>query len=148
MTVELNLQRVASAEGTPGDREFEAWVNAALAQGSSDIVTIRIVDRDESADLNLRYRDRQGATNVLSFNADVPAEIDLPLLGDIVICGPLVVEEAAKAGKTVQAHWAHLVVHGVLHLQGYDHELESQAHEMESREIELLAELGFANPYS
>jgi probable rRNA maturation factor len=106
-----------------------------------------VVDCAESAALNLRFRSREGPTNVLSFAADVPAEVDLPLLGDIVICAPLVVEEAAAQGKNLQAHWAHLVIHGALHLLGFDHDSKADARQMESREIALLASLGFSDPY-
>jgi probable rRNA maturation factor len=106
-----------------------------------------LVDEPESRALNERYRGKDRPTNVLSFPAELPEELDIPLLGDIVICAPLVAEEASSQGKPVEAHWAHLVVHGVLHLLGHDHQLESEAREMEALEVELLASLGFPNPY-
>lgn len=148
MTIDLDVQRASGGvEDIPGDSCFQCWVEAVLHDHSHTILTIRVVDCAESAELNLRFRSREGPTNVLSFAADVPAEVDLPLLGDIVICAPLVVEEAAAQGKNPQAHWAHLVIHGVLHLLGFDHGSEADARQMESREIALLASLGFSDPY-
>ncbi len=148
MTIDLDVQRASGGvEDIPGDSCFQRWAEAVLHDRSHAILTIRVVDCAESAALNLRFRSRQGPTNVLSFAADVPAEVDLPLLGDIVICAPLVAEEAAAQGKDPQAHWAHLVIHGVLHLLEYDHQSEAQARQMESREIALLASLGFSDPY-
>lgn len=148
MTIELDVQRASgSIEDIPDDSCFQRWVEAALHDRGHTILTIRVVDRAESAELNLRFRAREGPTNVLSFAAEVPAEVDFPLLGDIVICAPLVAAEAAAQGKSPQAHWAHLVIHGVLHLLGFDHGSEAQARQMESREISLMASLGFSDPY-
>lgn len=112
-------------------------------------LTVRIVDTEESADLNLRYRKRRGATNVLSFPAGEmpPLPAEAAPLGDLVICAPVVEREAHAQAKTAEAHWAHIVMHGVLHLLGYDHETEAQTQTMESRERQLLAEFGFADPY-
>ena len=110
-------------------------------------LTVRLVDAEESAALNQNYRHRQGATNVLSFPFTEPFQLQPPLLGDIVICVPLVAAEAREQNKTLLAHWAHLVVHGTLHLLGYDHLGDNQAEEMESLEIMILAQLGFADPY-
>ena len=126
------------------------WASAAVGAGRSGEITIRIVGEAESAELNERYRGRTGPTNVLSF----PAEIDGPLpdgeslpLGDIVVCAPLVEREAAEQGKALEAHFAHLVVHGALHLVGYDHEDDADAEVMEGRERQVLAGFGFADPY-
>jgi probable rRNA maturation factor len=146
----IAIQNVSSAPGIPGDSDLDTWCRAALAADAAGEITVRIVDADEGADLNARYRGREGPTNVLSF----PADTDLPhapdeprLLGDIVICAPLVAAEAEAQGKAANAHWAHLVVHGALHLTGYDHEAETDAEIMESRERRILAELGFDDPY-
>ena len=120
---------------------------------------IRIVDEDESAELNHTYRDKPGPTNVLSFPFDMPdlpaalaatenEEIPTKLLGDLVICAPVVAREAAEQGKPLPAHWAHMVVHGVLHLLGYDHLDKAEAAEMEGLEQRLLAELGVGDPYA
>jgi len=132
----------------PTQAEFEQWVAAAL-DGSMEAVelTIRLVEKDESAVLNTQYRDKPGATNVLSFPFEAPADVPLPLLGDLIICAPLVVDEAAAQNKTQRAHWAHLVVHGILHLRGYDHIDDAEALEMEGLERKIMAYLGFDDPY-
>jgi probable rRNA maturation factor len=147
MTIDLAVQRESEYRPLPGDDEFERWVRAALQERDAAELTIRIVDEDESRALNRRYRDRDYPTNVLSFPADLPAELALDLLGDVVICAPRVAEEAREQGKSEPAHWAHLTVHGVLHLLGYDHQDESDAREMEALEIRLLASLGYDDPY-
>ena len=110
-------------------------------------LTVRIVGAEEGAALNRDFRGRAGATNVLSFPFDEPFMLQPPLLGDIVICAPVLVTEAEQQKKSLQSHWAHLVVHGVLHLLGYDHLDDNQAHDMEALEIGILAELGIADPY-
>ncbi len=132
----------------PTQVEFEQWVTAAL-DGSMTAVelTIRLVEKDESAALNTQYRDKPGTTNVLSFPFEAPADVPLPLLGDLIICAPLVVDEAAAQNKTQRAHWAHLVVHGILHLRGYDHIDDAEALEMEGLERKIMAYLGFDDPY-
>jgi probable rRNA maturation factor len=148
MTIELDVQRATTFEPVPDDRDFARWVDAALRDCKQAAVTVRIVGRDESRRLNRRYRGKDTATNVLSFPADLPPEIGLPLLGDIVICAPLVDAEAAAQQKPVDAHWAHLTIHGVLHLLGYDHQAPDQTAEMEALEISLLASVGIADPYA
>jgi probable rRNA maturation factor len=147
MTIELQVQRATDSEQLPSDAQFERWVRTALAEWGEAVLTIRIVDREESRRLNDHYRGRDAATNVLSFPAELPAEVDLPLLGDIVICAPVVVAEANAQNKPVAAHWAHLTIHGVLHLLGFDHQEPGEAAAMESLEISLLDSLGIANPY-
>jgi probable rRNA maturation factor len=110
-------------------------------------VTLRVVGREEGAGLNLRYRGKSGATNVLAFPLEAPPGLPGGGLGDVVICAPVVAEEAAQQGKAPAAHWAHLVIHGILHLLGHDHQTEAQAARMEAAEVEVLARLGFGDPY-
>jgi probable rRNA maturation factor len=150
--VELYLENASSVETIPSQADFERWLEPALQDHPDAILNIRIVDEEESAELNWHYRQKQGPTNVLSFPADSPEdwpdEVDLPLLGDLAICASLVESEAAAQHKPVEAHWAHLVIHGTLHLFGYDHQDDAEAEAMERLEIELLETLGYANPYN
>ncbi|MDZ4731452.1 MAG: rRNA maturation RNase YbeY [Xanthomonadales bacterium] len=148
MSIELCLQNVSSVQDIPNQSEFEQWLHMALQGMPEAVLTIRIVDEDESAVLNQQYRQKTCATNVLSFPADLPEEVELPLLGDLVICAPLVQSEANVQGKSVTAHWAHLVIHGTLHLLGYDHIEEAEAAAMENLETRLLQQLGIADPYA
>ena len=147
--LELDIQRATDA-ATPEDAALRRWCELALRQRSADSeMTIRLVDEAEGRELNHTYRHKDYATNVLSFPADVPDELlDIPLLGDLVICVAVVEREAAEQGKSLEAHWAHLVIHGCLHLLGYDHIEDEEAEEMESLERELLAELGHPDPYA
>ena len=148
--LELDLQLASSASGLPSEAQFRAWCTLALRQRTADSeLTIRLVDEAEGRELNHTYRQRDYATNVLSFPADVPDELlDIPLLGDLVICVPVVVREAQEQGKSLEAHWAHLVIHGCLHLLGFDHIEDAEAEEMEALERTLLAELGHPDPYA
>lgn len=148
MSIELCLQNASSAHGVPKKSEFEHWLRLVLKDMPDAVLTIRLVDEAESAALNQQYRRKTGATNVLSFPAELPEEVELPLLGDLVICAPLVKIEATAQKKLLVAHWAHLVIHGTLHLLGYDHLEEGEALRMESLETELLGSLGFADPYA
>ena len=144
-----------AAVGCPSAEEFERWITHVLAQ-VSDLdqavpieIGIRLVDKQESAELNSAFRKKTGPTNILSFPYnESPAGLPVYLLGDLVICAPLVAEEAHQQNKPLLAHWAHLTVHGTLHLLGYDHIADDDAADMEALEIELLSELGFANPYA
>lgn len=154
MTPVVDIQN-ASTEAVPRDDELSQWVNTALAYPPLNScpferpeLSIRLVDRPEMSTLNTTYRGAEGPTNVLSFPADLPPELNLPLLGDIVICAPLVHEEASRQRKNDTAHWAHLTVHGVLHLLGYDHVLDNDASIMESFETAILAQLNFPCPYT
>lgn len=147
--IELDLQLASEAQA-PSQADFQRWCELALRQRSADSeLTIRVVDEAEGRELNRTWRHKDYATNVLSFPADVPDGIlDIPLLGDLVICAPVVEREAAEQGKPSRAHWAHLVIHGCLHLLGYDHIEDDEAEEMEALERELLAELGHPDPYA
>ncbi|WP_349571244.1 rRNA maturation RNase YbeY [Azotobacter salinestris] len=146
--LELDLQ-VASDRPLPAESDFRRWCELALRQRSADSeLTIRLVDEAEGRELNRTWRHKDYPTNVLSFPADIPEGLlDIPLLGDLVICVPVVEREAAEQGKAPDAHWAHLVIHGCLHLLGYDHIEDAEAEEMESLERDLLAELGYPDPY-
>lgn len=146
--LQLTLQNPAKHKPTPTKQQFSSWVQAALVQPANAAeVTIRIVDRQESAKLNEQYRHKTGPTNVLSFSyPDIEGETT-NTLGDLVICADLVKQEAQAAQKTEIAHWAHLTVHGILHLQGYDHIKPDDAIEMEQLEIRILQTLGFPDPY-
>jgi len=146
--IEIDVQRIAQAENLPSDEEFAVWVNAALGQYNKPFeLTIRLVDESESQALNSQYRQKNKPTNVLSFPFEVPEGIELNLLGDLVICVQVVEVEANQQQKTLSAHWAHMVIHGCLHLLGFDHISDEEAEEMESLEIDILAKLGFNNPY-
>ena len=136
--------------GVPAAASFRQWVEAALRGAKrrrASELSIRVVDADEGRALNRDYRGKDYATNVLSFEAELPPGLALPLIGDIVICAPVVAREAAEQGKPPRDHWAHLTVHGVLHLLGYDHLEEAEAEAMEALETRVLAGLGIPDPY-
>ena len=134
--------------GVPAAASFRRWIAAALAGvARSGAGTVRIVDEAESAALNEACRGKRGPTNVLSFAFEAPPGLTDDYLGDLVICAPVVLREAQAQGKSPRAHFAHLSVHGILHLAGYDHLDEADAREMESREVAILAALGFEDPY-
>ena len=145
--IEVEVQDEAGAPA-PDSKRFQRWVEAALASRREQAeVTLRLVSETESRTLNLRYRGKDQPTNVLSFEADLPSDIELPYIGDVVICPAVLEREAAEQGKTSEAHWAHLTVHGVLHLLGYDHQHETEASAMEGLEVQILAGLGYPDPY-
>jgi probable rRNA maturation factor len=144
--IRVDLHNASRARRVPGEDEFRRWAEAA-AQRKEAEVSIRIVDEAESAELNQTYRHKSGPTNVLSFPFEVPEGVPNELLGDLVICAGVVEREAEAQNKSAEAHWAHMVVHGMLHLQGYDHIEDGEAEAMEAEEIAILAHLGFPNPY-
>jgi probable rRNA maturation factor len=155
LDLDIDLQIACAEAGLPSAEEINAWVAQALHscgyQGDAEMpteLTLRIVNTDESQQLNNTYRGKDKPTNVLSFPFDGPEEIPLALLGDLVICAPVVKHEACEQHKTEQAHWAHMVVHGTLHLLGYDHIESKQAEQMETLEVQILDSLGFADPYA
>lgn len=152
MPVQLDVQYACESKtGLPTEEDFQRWADMALcAEGDAEVV-IRLVDEDESREMNHQYRGINKSTNVLSFPMELPEElaatVDEMMLGDLVICAPVVAREAAEQNKPLPSHWAHMVIHGMLHLQGYDHIDDDEASEMESLEIKLLQQLGIANPY-
>ncbi len=148
MSVEIELENLSEAGNVPSKADFQRWAEATLSGFRLCArVAVRIVGEAESQALNARYRDRDRPTNVLSFPAeDLPGEW-ASFLGDLVLCAPLVEVEADAAGVPAEHHWAHLTIHGCLHLLGFDHEAEVEAERMEGLEVELLARFGIADPY-
>ena len=157
--IEIGFESVSVSKNLPDEAQIRQWLEAAL-KGKLEAAEVgfRIVDEDESAELNQTYRNKSGSTNVLSFPFEMPElpegfgidesdQIPANLLGDLVICAPVVAREAAEQGKPEMAHWAHMTVHGVLHLLGYDHLQAAEAAEMEALERQILAELGISDPY-
>lgn len=149
MAVKLDLQIATQITTLPKESDFLKWCEVALCQRMENVeLTIRLVDEDESRHLNKTYRDKDYSTNVLSFSSDAPVEfLDLPLLGDLVICVPIVIREALEQHKDERSHWAHMVIHGCLHLLGFDHVEDAEAQVMEDLERKYMAELGFEDPY-
>jgi len=144
----IDVQYAITADGIPAPEEVRHWVDCALAgRRPAAELAVRIVDEAEITALNRRYRGKDGATNVLSFPFDAMPGVETEQLGDVVICAPVVAAEAVTQGKSLQAHWAHIVIHGVLHLLGFDHHLDDEAQQMEALEIRLLASLGLPDPY-
>lgn len=148
MAITLDLQLASTATDLPSEQQVQQWLDAAILPFQQEAeVTVRIVDNSESQQLNFDYRGKDKATNVLSFPFQCPPGIELPLLGDLVICAPVVASEALEQNKTLTAHWAHMVVHGSLHLLGFDHINDDDAAQMEAEEVTILQQLGFTNPY-
>lgn len=148
MALEVDVMRAMPAPVT--DRDIEIWANAAWVGAGGHgrgSLGLKLVDSDESRSLNKRYRDLDKPTNVLSFPFEAPPGVEVDQLGDLAICVPVVEAEAEEQCKTSPAHWAHMVIHGVLHLMGHDHIDDAEAQVMESLETEILASLGYPDPY-
>ena len=144
----IEIQDASNMDSLPAKKMLTEWVEKALQKQYQDAeITLRIVDEVEGLSLNKRWRKKKSATNVLSFPVGEILEQAPNFLGDIVICAPVVEREANEQGKTFDAHWAHLIIHGVLHLQGYDHKSDEKANIMESKEISILEKIGYTNPY-
>ncbi len=145
----VEIQTVFASEGQPDRQQIQLWIDTALEDYDQDTeIVVRIVDEQESAELNEQYRHKAGPTNILSFPVDVPEGIELDLLGDLVICAPVLAKEALEQDKILIHHWAHIIVHGVLHLLGYDHIDDAEAELMETKEIAVLNKLHIQNPYT
>ncbi|MFA0442497.1 rRNA maturation RNase YbeY [Vibrio sp. 10N.286.49.C2] len=149
MSIELDLQlAVESEEGLPSQADIQHWLDKTITPFQKDAeLTVRIVDEEESHQLNHDYRGKDKSTNVLSFPFEAPPGIEISLLGDLVICRQVVEKEAKEQSKSQTAHWAHMVVHGSLHLLGYDHIDDNEADEMEALETEIMLDMGFEAPY-
>jgi len=152
MNLTIDIDNASCCKEIPDEKTIHQWVSAALSGRKDNAeLSIRIVDEDESTELNQQYRSKQGPTNVLSFPADLPEfiqeSLQLPLLGDLVICAPVVESEARQQNKPSKAHWAHMLIHGSLHLIGYDHIDDKDAEKMEQLETKILASLHFPPPY-
>ena len=146
--VTVDLQVASDSQHLPSLDELQVWATAAVGSVRHEAeISLRIVDIKEGAELNEQWRNKSGPTNVLSFPSDLPPELELPLLGDLVVCAPVVEKEAQQQSKQLQAHWAHMIVHGTLHLLGYDHIEDQQAEKMESLETAIMKALGFPDPY-
>ncbi|MGL9735731.1 MAG: rRNA maturation RNase YbeY [Symbiopectobacterium sp.] len=145
----LDLQIASdNTAGLPSEQDFQRWLEAVLPQFQPEAeVTIRIVDEAESHELNHTYRGKDKPTNVLSFPFEAPPEVELSLLGDLIICRPVVEQESIEQQITADTHWAHMVIHGCLHLLGYDHVEDDEAEEMEALETEIMQQMGYADPY-
>lgn len=145
------LSEQSSSISLPAEQNFQSWVECVLSrfcQWSAPEITIRLVTNEESQQLNHQYRGKDKPTNVLSFPFEVPAGVPLQLLGDLIIAVDVVAQEAQQQSKSTNAHWAHMVVHGCLHLLGYDHIKDDEAEVMEQIERQLLAILGYSDPYA
>ena len=149
MAIILDIQSASSSEDAPDEDSIKRWVSAVMGSKEGDTeLSVRIVDEPEGKKLNETYRGATGPTNVLSFPFDEKTPEPLPLIGDIVVCAPVVAREAQQQNKDLTAHWAHMIIHGVLHLLGYDHQNDSEAAIMETLETEIMQKLGFAPPYA
>ncbi|GAB2679904.1 rRNA maturation RNase YbeY [Aliiglaciecola sp. 3_MG-2023] len=149
MKIDLDIQIACENTNLPTTEQFEQWLQFALAEQKIEEteLTIRIVSPEESQQLNATYREKDKPTNILSFPFESPAEIELNFLGDLVVCADIVDKEAKQQNKQLLDHWAHMIVHGSLHLLGFDHEHDDDAKIMESLEVQILAKLGIDDPY-
>ena len=147
MAIRLDVQFAVQYSNLPSANVFKKWAAAIPSNDMDMSVCIRIVDEKEAKRLNKEFRNKNKATNVLSFPADIPKEVGMNFLGDVVICAPIVYQEAKAQNKNPNSHWAHLLIHGILHLQGYDHNNAKQSEEMEELEVKILEEFGIENPY-
>ncbi len=148
MPATADIEINSASANIPEKRFFIEWINAAVSTHKPDAeVSICIVDEEESQSFNREYRHKDKPTNVLSFPAEIPDFIETPLIGDLIICAPVVEKEAIEQNKTLTSHWAHMVVHGTLHLLGYDHIEDDEAEAMEALETQILLDLGYPAPY-
>lgn len=150
MTIQVHIQQASEAADIPVEADFQRWIAAALeGRRDSGEISIRIIELEEMQALNFLYRQQNKATNVLSFPmGELPGiEDEIPMLGDIVLCAPVIATEASQQSKLPEAHWAHMVVHSILHLLGYDHEEDDEAQAMEALERQIMDTLDYPDPY-
>ena len=148
MSISTDIQFASTSQDTPSDSDIDDWICQTLlyaGQNNADI-TVRIVDETEITSLNKTYRNHNSVTNVLAFTYNLPIQVDFNLLGDVIVCANVVNRQAVELNASVQAHWARIIAHGVLHLCGFDHEQSDQAREMEGAERIILQKLGFEHP--
>ena len=150
MSYQIDIEINSASATIPSAEKIEQWISAALKSDEliDAEVSVYIVDEAEGQALNFQYRGKDKPTNILSFPADIPEEVGVPLLGDLVVCAPVVAREAEEQGKSLDAHWAHMLVHGTLHLLGYDHLEDDTADAMESLETHLITKMNFPAPYA
>ena len=150
MSYQIDIEVNSVSNHIPALDNIERWIAAVLQSDELNEaeVSVYIVDEAESQELNFQYRGKNKPTNVLSFPAEIPEEVGVPLLGDLVVCAPIVEREAQEQGKTLDAHWAHMLIHGTLHLLGYDHIEDDEAEVMEALETRLVTQLKFPAPYN
>lgn len=149
MSYQIDIDINSQSPCIPSQQKCETWISAVLQHQNLHTaeVSIYIVDEEEGQQINSQYRDKDYPTNVLSFPADIPEEVGVPLLGDLIVCAPIVEREAKEQQKDLEAHWAHMLVHGCLHLLGYDHLEDNEADLMEGLETHIIQQLGFPPPY-
>ena len=147
VTVDVTVSDSCAADSHPELALLEQWVSAAYLDDVTAVASILVTSAEKIQQLNKQYRDKDKATNVLSFPMESPDDVDISLLGDIVLCTTVIKQEAEQQAKSEESHWAHMVVHAMLHLQGFDHIDNDEAEKMEQLEIKILQQLGFDNPY-
>ncbi|MCW8924079.1 MAG: rRNA maturation RNase YbeY [Gammaproteobacteria bacterium] len=145
--IELSISEGVDESALPTEEQLQHWAQSGYLSEGDAVASFQIVASNEMQGLNKNYRGKDKPTNVLSFPMEVPAEVGINILGDLALCKEVIESEAKQQGKSLESHWAHMVVHGMLHLQGYDHIEDAEAELMEAKEIEIMKSLGFANPY-
>lgn len=148
VSISENIESDLDDARVPDDDAFRLWAESAYLCDDDVVASFQVVNQDEMRELNRKYRNQDKPTNVLSFPMQLPDEVNIKLLGDLALCADVINIEAEKQAKNRNAHWAHMVVHGMLHLQGYDHVNDEGAATMEATEINILSKLGFENPYA
>lgn len=146
--IELSISEDVDEAALPAEEKFLLWAESSYCGDDETIASLQIVGSDEMQVLNKNYRGKDKATNVLSFPMELPEEVGINILGDLALCAEVIESEAKQQTKKSEAHWAHMLVHGMLHLQGYDHIEDDEAEVMEAKEIGILQQLGFDNPYN